>query len=34
LNDTISVASGMLEVAGDIDKHADTIEVTLAEKSK
>ena len=34
LNDTISVASGMLEVAGDIDKHADTKEVTLAEKSK
>ena len=37
LNDTISVASGMLEVAGDIDSHADTIESTLAgkvEKSK
>ena len=34
LNDTISVASGMLEVAGDIDSHAETIEITLAEKAK
>ncbi len=33
LNDTISVASGMLEVAGDIDSHAETIEVTLAGKA-
>jgi len=34
LNDTISVASGMLEVAGDIDSHAETIEVTLAGKAE
>lgn len=30
LNDTISVASGMLEVAGDINSHAETIKDTLA----
>jgi len=29
LNDTISVASGMLEVAGNINEHAETIENTL-----
>ena len=33
LNDTISVASGMLEVAGDIDGHAETIKDTLAGKA-
>ncbi len=30
LHDTISVASGMLEVAGDINGHAETIKDTLA----
>mgnify|MGYP003109634938 CR=1 FL=1 len=30
LDDTIQVASGMLEVAGNINTHAETIEVTLA----
>ncbi len=30
LNDTISVASGMLGVAGDINEHAETIKDTLA----
>jgi len=29
LNDTISVASGMLDVAGNINKHAETIKDTL-----
>jgi hypothetical protein len=33
LDDTISVASGMLEVAGDINEHAETIKVTLAGKA-
>ena len=33
LDDTISVASGMLEVAGDINSHAETIKVTLADKA-
>ena len=33
LNDTISVASGMLEVAGDINQHAETIKDTLAGKA-
>lgn len=30
LNDTISVASGMLEVAGSINEHAEVIKDTLA----
>lgn len=30
LNETISVASGMLEVAGGINEHAETIKDTLA----
>lgn len=30
LNDTISVASGMLEVAGDVNSHTETIKDTLA----
>jgi hypothetical protein len=29
LDNTIEVASGMLEVAGNINSHAETIEVTL-----
>ena len=29
LNDTIAVASGMLEVAGNINEHAETIKDTL-----
>ena len=33
LGDTISVASGMLEVAGDINQHAETIKNTLADKA-
>lgn len=33
LDDTIAVASGMLEVAGDINEHAETIKVTLAGKA-
>lgn len=33
LDDTISVASGMLEVAGDINQHAETIKNTLADKA-
>lgn len=33
LNDTISVASGMLKVAGSIDEHAETIKVTLADRA-
>lgn len=33
LDDTISVASGMLEVVGDINEHAETIKVTLAGKA-
>lgn len=33
LDDTISVASGMLEVAGGINEHAETIKVTLAGKA-
>ena len=33
LGDTISVASGMLEVAGEINEHAETIKVTLAGKA-
>ena len=33
LDDTITVASGMLEVAGDINQHAETIKVTLAGKA-
>ena len=33
LDDTIAVASGMLEVAGDINQHAETIKVTLAGKA-
>lgn len=33
LDDTISVASGMLEVAGGINEHAETIKVTLADKA-
>ena len=33
LNDTISVASGMLEVAGEINQHAETIKDTLAAKA-
>lgn len=34
LNDTISVASGMLEVAGDINEHAETIKDTLASRAE
>lgn len=33
LKDTISVASGMVEVAGDINGHAETIKDTLAGKA-
>lgn len=33
LDDTITVASGMLEVAGDINQHAETIKDTLAAKA-
>lgn len=33
LDDTISVASGMLEVAGNINSHAETIKETLAGKA-
>lgn len=33
LDDTISVASGMLNVAGDINEHAETIKETLAGKA-
>ena len=33
LDDTIAVASGMLEVAGDINSHAETIKETLAGKA-
>lgn len=33
LDDTISVASGMLDVAGDINQHAETIKETLAGKA-
>ena len=33
LDDTISVASGMLEVAGGINSHAETIKDTLAGKA-
>lgn len=34
LNDTISVASGMLEVAGGINEHASTIKETLAGRAQ
>ncbi|MDB4539445.1 hypothetical protein OAG16_02680 [Saprospiraceae bacterium] len=33
LDDTISVASGILGVAGDINQHAETIKDTLAGKA-
>ena len=33
LDDTISVASGMLKVAGNINQHAETIKDTLASRS-
>lgn len=33
LHDTISVASGMLEVAGKINEHAETIKDTLAARA-
>lgn len=33
LNDTISVASGMLDVAGNLDEHAKTIKETLADRA-
>ena len=33
LDDTISVASGMLDVAGEINQHAETIKDTLAARS-
>jgi hypothetical protein len=33
LNDTIAVASGMLEVAGNINEHAETIKDTLGGRS-
>lgn len=33
LNDTISVATTMLEVAGEIDKNANTLKSALAERA-
>lgn len=34
LNDTIGVASGMLDVAGSINKNADTLKTTLATRAE
>lgn len=34
LNDTIGVASGILEVAGSINERADTLKTTLATRAK
>ena len=33
LNDTIKVASGMLDVAGEVDNNAHTIEKTLSDRA-
>ncbi|MGI9541911.1 MAG: hypothetical protein ACR2MX_01555, partial [Cyclobacteriaceae bacterium] len=33
LNDTIEVASGILNTAGEIDAHAETIETTLGQRA-
>jgi len=34
LDDTIGVASGILEVAGSINEHADTLKTTLASRAE
>lgn len=34
LDDTIKVATGMLEVAGNINQHADTLKTALSERAE